>query len=177
MKKYIIIPIAVIVLLVTFFVVIPAVVSNQLGAGMSVQHYDENGEPVGVPLTYGWVGPDSDPVVTVTVVISWMLQMTGIDENTITVTGSIEVEIVEVGMFDTETFTSGAVTDSKAYTWTLADMLYVGEDFDVCFIGTLNAYGYDDAGVRVDATEWTSSLTISYVWDVASLTIEGSIGT
>jgi len=170
--------IVVIVLIIGAILILPALISVAgTSASMTAQHYNE-GEPVGVPISpgLGFVDPGGSPVTDVTITISWTVTMVGIEADTLVVECKIGIYIPYVTSPTESTITSNDAVGSHPFSYAIASYLPTGEGGSLTWVGTLDAHGFDDAGVRVDAVQWTQPLTITYGWDSGSITIEGSIG-
>jgi len=170
--------IIVIILIIGAILILPALISVAgTNASMTAQHYNE-GEPVGVPIGpgLGFVDPGGSPVTDVTITISWTITMIGIEDGTLVVECKIGIYIPYVTAPTESTVTSNDAVGSHPFPYLITAYLPTGEGGSLTWVGTLDAHGFDDAGVRVDAVQWTQTLTISYTWDSGSITIEGSIG-
>jgi len=170
--------IIVIILVIGAILILPALIAVAgTSASMTAQHYNE-GEPVGVPIGpgLGFVDPYDKTVTDVTITISWTITMAGIEDGTLVVECKIGIYIPYVTTPSESTVSSNDAIGSHDFAYTLASYLTVGSGGALTWVGTLDAHGYDNAGVRVDAVQWTDTLTITYGWDAGSITIEGSIG-
>jgi len=178
MKKIVITGAIIIALVCMVFLIFPALFAVAgTGGSMSAQHYND-GEPVGTPIFpgLGFVKPDGASVTDVTITIEWTITMVGVVDGTLVVEGKIGIYIPYVTTPTESTITSNDAVGSHPFNYILAEYLSVGSGGALTWVGTLDAHGYDDAGVRVDAAQWTQTLTITYGWDSGSITIEGSIG-
>lgn len=62
------------------------------GHGLSIQFYDENGEPIGTPLAF--VSPAGDIVAGFEAKVWWKIVGTNIDPATISITGTLKVSML-----------------------------------------------------------------------------------
>ena len=184
MNKHCLIGVGVVgALFLIMFIVVPFI-SNYGSNGLSVQFYDENGDPIGTPLAF--VDPAGNIVAGFKATVWWRIVGTNVDPATISITGTLKVSMLSVNdrwlTLNTESISGATAESDHSKSYNLDSLLsdYMGDDYKnggwpMKVESSVTAQMSDTSGNALEPRTVTDIATFSLTWYEGSFTLESGV--